>query len=346
VVNIRHIPGKSASNTGLWPDQARDFSWSTDSLAACDVLTTLTELAADAVAEANIDDRSGGHYYAKWQRYGLGPIDLNFIEVAAQRVRRTPTMVARSDRADYDLLFLKRGPGRFRHYRRDLVVAESTFVLLDNAEPYELLFPRGTLCLTAHLDDKWLSRWLPDPKHYAAQAIVGDRGWGAPLAAMLTAIADEGLGQLVLSRSALADHFGATLALMFDSAPKASGKKGSQLMTRLQRVMHEQYDDPDLDPERVAATVGISKRHLHTVFAAAGTSFGRTLADMRLGRAEKMLRDARFQSSYVADIATACGFSDQSYFARCFRARFGLTPLAFRLNSNGKVPVKRLAPKD
>jgi AraC-like DNA-binding protein len=32
----------------------------------------------------------------------------------------------------------------------------------------------------------------------------------------------------------------------------------------------------------------------------------------------------------ISDIAFACGFNDLSYFNRCFRRRFGLTPTAAR----------------
>ena len=32
----------------------------------------------------------------------------------------------------------------------------------------------------------------------------------------------------------------------------------------------------------------------------------------------------------IGDIAFACGFNDLSYFNRCFRRRFGLTPTAAR----------------
>jgi AraC-like DNA-binding protein len=40
--------------------------------------------------------------------------------------------------------------------------------------------------------------------------------------------------------------------------------------------------------------------------------------------------DACPQKNAVSDVAFACGFNDLSYFNRCFRRRFGLTPTAAR----------------
>jgi AraC-like DNA-binding protein len=49
--------------------------------------------------------------------------------------------------------------------------------------------------------------------------------------------------------------------------------------------------------------------------------------ELRLRKAAELLvhRDGR-----ISDVAFACGFNDLSYFNRCFRRRFGLTPTAAR----------------
>jgi AraC-like DNA-binding protein len=45
-----------------------------------------------------------------------------------------------------------------------------------------------------------------------------------------------------------------------------------------------------------------------------------------LRKAAELARDER----RISDIAFECGFNDLSYFNRCFRRRFGLTPTAAR----------------
>ena len=65
-----------------------------------------------------------------------------------------------------------------------------------------------------------------------------------------------------------------------------------------------------------------------TVTAEAGASFTMRLNELRLRKAAELL--ARRGERRIADIAFACGFNDLSYFNRCFRRRFGLTPSAAR----------------
>jgi AraC-like DNA-binding protein len=49
---------------------------------------------------------------------------------------------------------------------------------------------------------------------------------------------------------------------------------------------------------------------------------------LRLRKAAELL--AREAERRISDIAFDCGFNDLSYFNRCFRRRFGLTPSAAR----------------
>jgi AraC-like DNA-binding protein len=50
--------------------------------------------------------------------------------------------------------------------------------------------------------------------------------------------------------------------------------------------------------------------------------------ELRLRRAAEWLAQAGDRR--ISDIAFDCGFNDLSYFNRCFRRRFGLTPSAAR----------------
>jgi AraC-like DNA-binding protein len=60
----------------------------------------------------------------------------------------------------------------------------------------------------------------------------------------------------------------------------------------------------------------------------AGASFTSRLNELRLHKAAELL--AHRGERRIIDIAFECGFNDLSYFNRCFRRRFGLTPSAAR----------------
>ncbi|WP_287222904.1 helix-turn-helix domain-containing protein [Mesorhizobium sp.] len=54
------------------------------------------------------------------------------------------------------------------------------------------------------------------------------------------------------------------------------------------------------------------------------------MLELRLHRAHKTLSQRGNDGMRVSEIAMASGFSDVSYFNRCFRRRFGYTPTSAR----------------
>lgn len=78
--------------------------------------------------------------------------------------------------------------------------------------------------------------------------------------------------------------------------------------------------------ERLAEETGWSRRHLNTRFQAEVGFPPKTVARLaRVSRAAERLR----AGDDLADVAYACGFSDQPHFNREFRAFTGTTPTAF-----------------
>jgi AraC-like DNA-binding protein len=92
-------------------------------------------------------------------------------------------------------------------------------------------------------------------------------------------------------------------------------------------ILQKRFHEPDFSAQKLAAAAGLSERYVNELLYEAGASFTTRLNDLRLRKAADLLarREGR-----VSDIAFACGFNDLSYFNRCFRRRFGLTPTAAR----------------
>jgi AraC-like DNA-binding protein len=65
----------------------------------------------------------------------------------------------------------------------------------------------------------------------------------------------------------------------------------------------------------------------------AGTTLVAYLNHVRLANGSRMLRET---SLSVAEIASAVGFADQSYFDKRFKRAFGRTPMAFRGSGRSK----------
>lgn len=82
--------------------------------------------------------------------------------------------------------------------------------------------------------------------------------------------------------------------------------------------------DEVLTCEEISQKVGISSRQLERLFHQhLGMSPAQYYMELRLERAKHLLQQS---SMSILQIATACGFSSTSYFSRCYRKKYGLSP--------------------
>ena len=81
----------------------------------------------------------------------------------------------------------------------------------------------------------------------------------------------------------------------------------------------------NLSIQNVCRQFGISQTTLSRLFRNyANMSYNNYLIRMRVEMAQKMLREQK--DSYIKDVATAVGYSDQFYFSRIFRSVTGMSP--------------------
>ena len=85
----------------------------------------------------------------------------------------------------------------------------------------------------------------------------------------------------------------------------------------------------------VAAKHRVSRRYLQLLFEEDGTTFTDFVLAQRLARAYRMLSDPRYAGQQIAALAYDAGFNDPSYFVRCFRRQYGLTPSDVRSAAGG-----------
>jgi AraC family transcriptional regulator len=81
--------------------------------------------------------------------------------------------------------------------------------------------------------------------------------------------------------------------------------------------------------ETLAAQAGLSPRHFARSFLqATGYTPHNYILRLRLSRARELIRQSG-KAICLKELATLCGFYDQTHFGRHFRRRFGTTPAAF-----------------
>jgi AraC-like DNA-binding protein len=146
---------------------------------------------------------------------------------------------------------------------------------------------------------------------------------------------------LLLRHPAAVDEAGMAIAQhLMDLASLGLGARGELALAaergglravRLKAVLmilERRFSEPDFSAQKLAAAAGLSERYVNELLYEAGASFTTRLNELRLRKAAGLLAQAGGRR--ISDIAFECGFNDLSYFNRCFRRRFGLTPSAAR----------------
>ncbi len=99
------------------------------------------------------------------------------------------------------------------------------------------------------------------------------------------------------------------------------------IVDALKQVLIPHLGERDLDAERVAETIGISKRTLARRLSAEGTSFRSELEQLRRRRAEALLGEG---SLTIAEVGNEIGYPDAAVFSRAFRRWHGCSPSEYR----------------
>lgn len=315
--------------------QLADRFWATDSWSVGAKMSRWNDTVATHMTELHVDAAQPESFKASWTQTALGPIDLNVLGTTPQIVRRTPEMTRSTAEGSYEIVYMQRGSMIVRECGDEQLIRQGDFGILRNTVPYEFECPRENVALSIHVSQSWMDKWLRDPEGLRRMPWQARSQWGTPLASLLRLIAANGVADCAVPRDVIADQIGSLFALIGQNA-SARCVVRTNTFNRVEALLDRLFADPDLSPDQLAREAGISKRHLHGLFAGQGTTFGAQLIERRLQYAADRLSAGSLDPSSVGDIAFEAGFSDPSHFARRFRQRFGCAPSAWR---NGRRPI-------
>ncbi|MFK7817391.1 MAG: AraC family transcriptional regulator [Planctomycetaceae bacterium] len=106
---------------------------------------------------------------------------------------------------------------------------------------------------------------------------------------------------------------------------------GHERLMKVVEYVTENYSEP-ISVGDLAKSASLSTSQLHREFARRfGITPNQYIREVRIGVARRILET---ESVAVADIASHCGFYDQSHLTRQFKASTGLTPLQYRKRFN------------
>lgn len=147
-------------------------------------------------------------------------------------------------------------------------------------------------------------------------------------------------GSLLLARIDNLIHSRTLLRSLFSGNSKEEEKEEEMLgaqdqsfVTRLREVIRANMGDSDFSVERIGEEIGLSRVQLYRkVKALTGQTPVELLRKARLERSRRLIEKTE---KSVSEIAYEVGFTSPSYFNKCFKDEFGISPGAMRENMQG-----------
>lgn len=109
------------------------------------------------------------------------------------------------------------------------------------------------------------------------------------------------------------------------------GNQYRKAIVKAQKLVKEEFANPDLNLEMVAQQVYLHPTYLSELFKeTTGQKFIEYVTEVRLEEARRILRET---DAKMYEVAFAVGYTSPKYFSTLFRKRFKLTPMSYRERS-------------
>ncbi|WP_245235441.1 AraC family transcriptional regulator [Mesorhizobium erdmanii] len=266
----------------------------------------------------------------------VGPLVLGQMAGTIQHASRKTRNIADDGRDGY-LLLINNGDTRLSGAQvgRDYSVGKGEAALVSASEALEMsggdsnvwaniVVPREILeNAFAHADDRLALTVAADN-----EALAMLRRYCSFLEAGPVLVSPE---LITHATETIVDLIGLAIGAKGDPAELAGmrGLRAARLQAILDKI-RDNFADPAISAQQVAQQLRLSVRYVHDLLQESGASFAERILELRLQRAHRMLSDRRNDRMRISEIALLSGFSDVSYFNRCFRRRFGSTPSGAR----------------
>ncbi|MFI6876392.1 helix-turn-helix domain-containing protein [Streptomyces sp. NPDC050400] len=292
--------------------------------------SVLQSAASGLLAPLTVTAPPGPGFRAHIDGAVLGAYPVARVRGSAHRVAREPRAISSTDAELVKLTLHRSAPAVAAQGRAEARLAPGVLTLLDMNRPYRLTVADHCDVVAVGVPRTVLAGHGRALSAHLARALPADSGTRAVLATYLDGVAGQ-LGTLPgAAHPYLADALGALLVAALTERPPGRIETPTDLVDRIRAYAVARIADPGLCVEQAAHAHGISARHLHRLFKAAGTPFAAWLRAERLDRLHRDLLDPALAGRTTAALAARWGLRDPRHIGRAFRARYGVTARELR----------------
>ena len=262
----------------------------------------------------------------------LSTLELSRVTATAQRVTRTPSLIARAAE-DYFLVSIQTaGTGRISQDDRSTELHPGDFALYDSTRPYELAFDDDFQQYVLMLPGPTLRSQLRDASRLTARSIRGSRGAGHLMIEMIRTLAADIAVLEPAAAAAVAQGVEHIVVAGLSSLGDGVSPEPTLEARReqIKTCARARLRDPGLTLAAIARQLHTSVSTLHRAFAGEPCSIAEWIWAQRLDGVRAELCDPAMRHRTISDLAFGWGFVDASHFSRAFRARFGCTASELR----------------
>jgi AraC family transcriptional regulator, positive regulator of tynA and feaB len=264
----------------------------------------------------------------------FGSLDIVEFSNSPMQVAHTLTHVERTSPDTVFLCYQLLGSVLVVQNAREVNLEARTLMLIDPRLPYDARFSAGSKTLLIKVPRSELRARVGRNRELIGRRVTAEQQDDdlalsilaklPSLAGRVATVTEDLVGNHLLDLIGLS--IGRTLG---DTAGRISNPK-ALLLGRIRSVVETQIQDPDLDGQKVVDIVGISLRYANALLAEQDSSLLRLILSRRLSRCRSAFADPNQAHRTIAEIAQGWGFSDMTYFGRCFKASFGVSPRKYQ----------------
>ncbi|WP_158964944.1 AraC-like ligand-binding domain-containing protein [Chachezhania sediminis] len=260
----------------------------------------------------------------------IGDMIFGSCQTVAQRFQRSALKVAHEPHDMFMLQMFRTGETRAQIGAREVIARPGDIWVIDLAEPIDavnsdfhnlsIIVPRSLIEGNLRSPDAHHLRRIPADTPMA-------RIFGNFLAGLMGSVGSMTLADAAELAPATARLSEALLNVgTGHSRPEMDASAADQVLClAARRLIESHLTDPDMDPDKVASMLGVSRSKLYRVFAPMG-GIAAHIRNRRLKRSSADLLDRNRADRPIYEIAFKWAFTSESDYSRAFRRQFGLSP--------------------
>jgi AraC-like DNA-binding protein len=139
------------------------------------------------------------------------------------------------------------------------------------------------------------------------------------------------IANLINQRKRLQEIFsesGTASTKEYNPKPFLITTQDEDIMGKVMAIVEQNIDNGEFTVEDLSVAIGVGRTTMfNKIKSLTGLSPVEFIRDIRIKRAAQLLTESQL---LIKEVSFMSGFSDTKYFGKCFKAKYGMTPLEYR----------------